>query len=146
MSCSDKRGNLANGVSLRGLTAKAFGGGRISARLLQNCPGLGYIIEEQQGLLSTPPNRKEKNIMFDIFNMLKKEEHKDAKQVTRDTIIGDILDMDQTTAPYFMEIGMHCLGCPASRGESIEEACAVHGVDCDELIEKLNEHLAAKKA
>ena len=50
--------------------------------------------------------------MFDIFNMLKKEEHKDAKQVTRDTIIGDILDMDQTTAPYFMEIGMHCLGCP----------------------------------
>ena len=79
--------------------------------------------------------------MFDIFNMLKKEEHKDAKQVTRETIIGDILDMDQTTAPYFMEIGMHCLGCPASRGESIEEACAVHGVDCDELIEKLNEHL-----
>ena len=41
--------------------------------------------------------------MFDIFNMLKKEEHKDAKQVTRETIIGDILDMDQTTAPYFMD-------------------------------------------
>ena len=41
---------------------------------------------------------------------------------------------------------MHCLGCPASRGESIEEACAVHGVDCDELLEKLNTHLAAKKA
>ena len=37
--------------------------------------------------------------------------------------------MDQTTAPYFMEIGMHGLGCPASRGESIEEACAGHGVD-----------------
>ena len=47
--------------------------------------------------------------MFDIFNMLKKEEHSAPKQVTRDTIIGDILDMDQTTAPYFMEIGMHCL-------------------------------------
>ena len=78
--------------------------------------------------------------MFDIFNMLKKEENAAPKQVTRDTIIGDILDMDQSTAPYFMEIGMHCLGCPASRGESIEEACAVHGVDCDELIEKLNEH------
>ena len=87
--------------------------------------------------------------MFDIFNMLKKDkdEKKDAvKQVTRETIIGDILDMDQTTAPYFMEIGMHCLGCPASRGETIEEACEVHGVDCDELIGKLNEHLAAKKA
>ena len=89
--------------------------------------------------------------MFDIFDMLKKDEKKaekkaEMKQVTRETIIGDILDMDHTTAPYFMEIGMHCLGCPASRGESIEEACEVHGVDCDELIEKLNEHLAAKKA
>ena len=85
--------------------------------------------------------------MFDIFDMLKKDEKKvEIKQVTRETIIGDILDMDQSTAPYFMEIGMHCLGCPASRGESIEEACEVHGVDCDELIEKLNEHLAAKKA
>ena len=68
--------------------------------------------------------------MFDIFNMLKKEAHTAPKQVTRDTIIGDILDMDQTTAPYFMEIGMHCLGCPASRGETIEEACEVHGVNC----------------
>ena len=85
--------------------------------------------------------------MFDIFDMLKKDEKKaEMKQVTRETIIGDILDMDQTTAPYFMEIGMHCLGCPASRCESIVEACEVHGVDCDELIEKLNEHLAAKKA
>ncbi|WP_302277169.1 DUF1858 domain-containing protein [Faecalibacterium prausnitzii] len=87
--------------------------------------------------------------MFDIFDMLKKdkdEKKAGVKQVTRETIIGDILDMDQTTAPYFMEIGMHCLGCPASRGETIEEACEVHGVDCDELIGKLNEHLAAKKA
>ena len=66
--------------------------------------------------------------------------------ITKDTIIGDILTIAPQTAPLFMGIGMHCLGCPASRGESIEEACAVHGVDCDELIEKLNEHLAAKKA
>ena len=82
--------------------------------------------------------------MFDIFNMLKKNEENKTMQVTRETIIGDILDMDQTTAPYFMEIGMHCLGCPASRGET--EACEVHGVDCDELLEKLNAHLASKKA
>ena len=61
--------------------------------------------------------------MFDIFNMLKKNEENKTMQVTRETIIGDILDMDQTTAPYFMEIGMHCLGCPASRGETIAEAC-----------------------
>jgi len=64
--------------------------------------------------------------------------------VTKDTIIGDILDFDQTTAPYFFEIGMHCLGCPASRGETIEQACDVHGVDADELVKKLNEHFAKK--
>ena len=66
--------------------------------------------------------------------------------ITKDTIVGDILDIAPETAPAFIDIGMHCLGCPASRGESIEEACAVHGVDCDELLEKLNTHLAAKKA
>lgn len=61
--------------------------------------------------------------------------------ITKDTIIGDILDADRATAPYFLEMGMHCLGCPASRGETIEEACAVHGVDADELVGKLNAHL-----
>lgn len=64
--------------------------------------------------------------------------------VTKDTIIGDILDADRTTAPFFLEMGMHCLGCPASRGESLEQACAVHGVSADELIEKINGHLAEK--
>ena len=67
-------------------------------------------------------------------------------EIKKDTIIGDILDVAPQTAPIFFSIGMHCLGCPASRGESIEEACEVHGVDCDELLEKLNTHLAAKKA
>ncbi len=62
--------------------------------------------------------------------------------VTKDTTIGDILDQDRETAPYFLEMGMHCLGCPSSRGESIEMACEVHGVDCNELIEKLNKHFA----
>lgn len=66
-------------------------------------------------------------------------------QITKDTIIGDILDADFEVAPYFLEIGMHCLGCPASRGESIEEACAVHGTDVDALVEKLNAHFASKK-
>ena len=67
-----------------------------------------------------------------------------AAKIEKTTIIGDVLDIAPQTAPLFMSIGMHCLGCPASRGESIEEACEVHGVDCDELIEKLNAHLAAK--
>lgn len=67
-----------------------------------------------------------------------------AYSVTKDTIIGDILDMDTDVAPYFLEIGMHCLGCPSARGESVADACAVHGVDADELVAKLNAHFAAK--
>jgi len=64
--------------------------------------------------------------------------------VTKDTLIGDILDFDVETAEYFFEIGMHCLGCPASRGESIAEACMVHGTDANELVAKINAHLAKK--
>lgn len=63
-------------------------------------------------------------------------------EVTKDTIIGDVLDFDPSTSAYFLAIGMHCLGCPASRGETIEQACAVHGVDMNALIEKINAHLA----
>ena len=65
-------------------------------------------------------------------------------QVTKNTLIGDILDFDVNTAQFFFEIGMHCLGCPHSRGESIAEACAVHGTDADELVKKINDYLAAK--
>ena len=57
-------------------------------------------------------------------------------------MFADIAGMD--TAPYFFEIGMHCLGCPASRGESIADACAVHGTDVNALVAKLNEHFAKK--
>jgi len=65
--------------------------------------------------------------------------------ITKDTIIGDILDADRTVAPFFIEMGMHCLGCPSARGESVEQACRVHGVDPDELVNKINEHLASNK-
>ncbi len=63
--------------------------------------------------------------------------------VTKETIIMDVLKIDQGTAPFFFEIGMHCLGCPSASGESIAEACAVHGVDADALIEKINNYLAS---
>ena len=63
-------------------------------------------------------------------------------KVTKDMIIGDILDMDRTTAPFFLEMGMHCLGCPSARGETLEQACAVHGVNADEMVEKINQHLS----
>ena len=81
--------------------------------------------------------------MFDIFNSIRKNHDSEPFQVTRQTVIGDILDMDSTTAPYFMEIGMHCLGCPASRGETVEEACMVHGVEVEDLLAKVNAMIAA---
>ena len=64
--------------------------------------------------------------------------------VTKETVIGDILDFDSTTATYFLEMGMHCLGCPSARGESLADACALHGVDADEMVEKINAHLSGK--
>lgn len=65
-------------------------------------------------------------------------------KITADMIIGEVLDLDPDTAPYFLEMGMHCLGCPSARGESIADACAVHGVNADALVEKLNSHFANK--
>ena len=58
--------------------------------------------------------------------------------ITKDTIIGDILDIAPQCAPVFLSIGMHCLGCPSSRNETVEQACAVHGVDCEKLLEVVN--------
>lgn len=62
--------------------------------------------------------------------------------VTKQSIIGDVLDNAPETAQFFFEIGMHCLGCPSARGESIEDACAVHGTDADTLVAKINAFLA----
>jgi hybrid cluster-associated redox disulfide protein len=64
--------------------------------------------------------------------------------VTKESIIGDVLDFDVDTARFFFEIGMHCLGCPSARGESIADACSVHGTNADELVEKINKYLASK--
>ena len=65
-------------------------------------------------------------------------------KITKDMIVGDVLDIDTGAAKYFFEICMHCLGCPASRGESIEQACTVHGANADELVEKLNAYFQDK--
>lgn len=66
------------------------------------------------------------------------------EKITKDMIIGDILDAEKDCAQFFFEIGMHCLGCPSARGETVEQACAVHGVDSDELVDKINDFLASK--
>lgn len=65
--------------------------------------------------------------------------------VTKESLIGEVLELDVGTAEFFFEIGMHCLGCPSSRSESIEDACAVHNTNADDLVKKINEFLAAKK-
>ena len=66
------------------------------------------------------------------------------KEVTKDMLIGEILQADATVAPILMASGMHCIGCPASQGESLEEACMVHGIDCDTLVSNINEVLAER--
>ena len=67
-----------------------------------------------------------------------------AKTINKDMIIADMLQIDPGIAAILMASGMHCVGCPASQGESLEEAAMVHGMDCDELVTKINEYLANK--
>ncbi|ADZ82814.1 DUF1858 domain-containing protein [Cellulosilyticum lentocellum] len=65
-----------------------------------------------------------------------------AKQITKDMIIGEILQVNQGVIPILMNAGMHCLGCPSSQMESLADACMVHGIDSDELVAELNAFLA----
>ena len=69
-----------------------------------------------------------------------------AVKIEKDTIIGSVLDIAPQSAPLFMAIGMHCLGCPSSRGETVEEACMVHGIDCDSFLAQLNKFIEALEA
>lgn len=62
-------------------------------------------------------------------------------QVTKDMIIGDIIRIDEGIIPILMQAGMHCIGCPSSQGESLEEACLVHDMSVDELIKEINSYL-----
>ena len=69
-----------------------------------------------------------------------------AKQVDKSMIIGDMLQIDPGIAAILMAPGRHCIGCPASQGESLEEAAAVHGLVADDLVSSVNEYLAKKEA
>ena len=63
-------------------------------------------------------------------------------KVTKETMIGELLQINANIAPMLLGIGMHCLGCPSSQMETIEEAAMVHGIDADELVAKINAFLA----
>ena len=63
-------------------------------------------------------------------------------EITKDTIMGEMLEKDMGFAYILMQCGMHCVGCPSSIGESLEEACLVHGLDVDAVLEKLRAYAA----
>lgn len=63
-------------------------------------------------------------------------------QVTKSTMIGELLQIDANIAPVLLNIGMHCLGCPSSQMETIEEAAMVHGIEPDALVNEINDFLA----
>lgn len=65
-------------------------------------------------------------------------------EITKESIMGDMLEFDRGIAVVLMEAGMHCVGCPASVGESLEEACQVHGLDADEVLANIKKYLASK--
>ena len=69
-----------------------------------------------------------------------------AKQVTKDMLIYEILEIDPGNAAILMASGMHCVGCPSSAMESLEDACMVHGMDVDDVIYSINEYLKKKAA
>ena len=69
-----------------------------------------------------------------------------AVKIEKNTIIGSVLDVAPQAAPLFLAIGMHCLGCTSSRGETVEEACMVHGIDCDSFLLQLNKFIEALEA
>ncbi len=66
-------------------------------------------------------------------------------EITKQTTMGDMLDFEPGIAYVLMQSGMHCVGCPSSIGESLEEACMVHGLDSDEVLNSIQEFLALKK-
>ena len=65
-------------------------------------------------------------------------------QISKDMLIGQLVNMDELIPQMLMRAGMHCLGCPSAQGESREEACMVHGIDCDGLVSQMNEILATR--
>ena len=65
-------------------------------------------------------------------------------EITKETTMGEMLEYDRGIAVVLMNSGMHCVGCPSSIGESLEEACMVHGLDADEVLSEIKEYLANK--
>lgn len=79
-----------------------------------------------------------------IYNVMKRRNK--MAQINKDMIIHDIIQIDTDIIPILLDAGMHCVGCPSAQGESLEEACMVHGIDADALTVFINNYLAEKEA
>ena len=66
------------------------------------------------------------------------------EKITKDMIIHDIIAVDSDLIPVLLDAGMHCIGCPSAQGESLEEACMVHGLDADVVLKSIQDYLAKK--
>lgn len=67
-------------------------------------------------------------------------------KITKQTTMGEMLEYDSGIAYILMQSGMHCVGCPSSIGESLEQACEVHGLDADEVLQSITDYLTTKKS
>ena len=85
------------------------------------------------------------SLRYDILFSQQKNARYNKMLVTKDTIIGDVIDYDPNAAKIFHMNGMFCTGCPHARSESIADACVAHGMDCDALVKALNEYFESKK-
>ena len=68
-----------------------------------------------------------------------------AKQIDKDMLIGELINVDINVVPILMSAGMHCIGCPSAQMETLEEACIVHGIDAGIMVDAINEYLATKE-
>lgn len=103
-----------------------------------------------QGKMSTPYRDKIHSLLYEEYKntasrqlTITRMEDKNMAAVTKDTTIGEVLMINMNVAPIFYGMGMHCLGCPASQGETIEEAAWVHGIDPEIVLKELNEYIEA---
>ena len=80
-------------------------------------------------------------ILFFIKELTFLDDFIPSAKVTKDTMIGELLQIDENVAPMLLNIGMHCLGCPSSQMETIAEAAMVHGIDPDDLVNDINDFI-----
>lgn len=83
--------------------------------------------------------------MLAVYNNMCAEMRIIMTQVSKDMLIGELIQIDNGIVPILLEAGMHCVGCPSAQGESLEQAAMVHEIDADELVTAINKYLEEVK-